>query len=127
MTASATPEPGPLAPKIDDRKEPRVPVSWRGQMSLPNGMRTQIRIKDVSESGIGIVSPDPVPQMSRVAIAMSVPDLTNPSHSVALNGTLLVAYVVIQGHDYRIGGTWTDLPAAQRDMLKHIIKRQRFG
>jgi hypothetical protein len=127
MTA-ATPETGPRpAPKIDDRKEPRIPVSWRGQLALPNGMRTEVRVKDVSESGIGIVSPDPVPNMSRISVAMAVPDLIDPGRSVTVTGQLSVAYVVVQRHDYRIGGQWVDLPNAQREMLKQVIKRHRFG
>lgn len=127
MTADAPDSIPRSAPKIEDRKEPRIPVSWRGQMSLSNGMRSQIRIRDISESGIGMVSPDPVPNMTRVSVSMNVPDLTDPSRSVTVNGSLLVAYVVIQGHDYRLGGTWVDLPPAQREMFKQIIKRHRFG
>lgn len=127
MTA-ATPDPGPRpAPRIDERKEPRVPVSWRGQMALPNGMRTEVRIKDISDSGIGIVSPDPVPNMARVTMSMAVPDLIDPSRSITVTGQLSVAYVVIQRHDYRIGGQWIDLPNAQREMLKQWVKRHRFG
>lgn len=127
MTAAAPPDNIRPAPKIDDRKEPRLPVSWRGQITMPNGMRDNVRIRDISESGVGMLSPSPVPNQSLITVTMGVPDLTDPSRSVSVTGQLRVAFVVIQGHDYRIGGQWADLPAALRDMLKQYIKRSRFG
>ncbi len=128
MTADAAPDNIPKpAPKIDDRKEPRLPVSWRGQVALPNGMKDNVRIRDISESGLGMVAPNPVPNNSVVTISMGVPDLTDPARTVTVTGKLRVAFVVIQGHDYRIGGQWSDIPPAMREMLKQIIKRHRFG
>jgi hypothetical protein len=128
MTADAPPDGLPKpAPKIDDRKEPRLPVSWRGQIALPNGMRDNVRVRDISESGVGMVAPNPVPNNSTVTLSMGVPDLTDPARSVTVTGKIHVAFVVIQGHDYRIGGQWVELPAGQRDLLKMVIKRHRFG
>jgi len=115
------------APKIDDRKEPRLPVSWRGQVALSNGMKDNVRIRDISESGLGMLAPNPVPNNSLITVSMGVPDLTDPSRSVTVTGSLRVAFVVIQGHDYRIGGQWADLQPAMREMLKQFIKRSRFG
>jgi len=127
MTADAPPDQLRPAPKIDDRKEPRIPVSWRGQIAMPNGMRDSVRIRDVSESGIGLVAPNPVPNNSVITVSMAMPDLTDASRTVTVTGLLKVAFVVIQGHDYRIGGQWADLQPALREMIKQLIKRQRFG
>jgi hypothetical protein len=128
MTAAVPPEDGlKPAPRIDDRKEPRIPVSWRGQLVMPNGLRDNVRVRDISESGLGMVAPNPVPNGSVITISMGVPDLTDPSRTITVTGKVCVAFVVIQGHDYRIGGQWVDLPSAQRDMIKMVIKRGRFG
>jgi hypothetical protein len=115
------------APQIDGRREPRVAVSWRAMFRLPNGRVIETRVRDISESGLGLVCGDPVPTNTPIEIAVAVPDLVDVARSITIKGKVRCPYVVINGHDYRIGAQWAELDNASREMLKHHIKRQRYA
>lgn len=121
-----TPQP-PSAPQIDARAEPRVSVAWRGMMLLPDKRAFEVRIKDISDSGLGIVAPQAVPNFTVVNVAVMVPDLIDATRSVTVRGKFRTAYVVIHGHDYRVGGVWNELDKASAELLKQHVRRHRYA
>ncbi|MEO8299206.1 MAG: PilZ domain-containing protein [Burkholderiales bacterium] len=119
---------GPGGPaQIDSRREPRVAVSWRALFRLPDGKTMEVRVRDISESGLGLLSENAIPQNVALDLALAVPDLIDASRTITVIGKLRAVYVVINRHDYRIGAVWAELDNASREMIRQHIKRGRYG
>ena len=113
------------ATKIDARKEHRVKVSWPARVQLPGGKVVELRVRDLSESGVGLVSDLHIPASTVLNFAMGVPGLNEPTKITPVTGTIRTTYVVLQGPDLCCGGTWVSLPADSRDLLDKWIRRLR--
>ena len=57
----ASPLPGLPSPSADSRKEQRVKVSWPARVQLPNGRVIELRVRDLSESGLGLLTEQHIP------------------------------------------------------------------
>ena len=117
--------PFPVAAPPDSRKEQRVKVSWPGRVQLPNGRVVELRVRDLSESGIGMTTGAHIPANTVLTFAMGVPGLNDPSKIVPVTATIKTTYVVVQGRDLVCGAHWVSLPADGRDLLDKWIRRLR--
>ena len=117
--------PLPGVPAVDGRKEHRVKVSWPARVQLPNGKVLELRVRDLSESGVGLVTDVNIPAYTVLNFAMGVPGLHEASKITPVTGTIKTTYVVIQGRDLCCGGMWVSLPADSRDLLDKWIRRLR--
>ena len=113
------------APSADSRKEHRVKVSWPARVQLPNGKVIELRVRDLSESGVGLVTTQHIPPSSVLNFAMGVPGLNEATRIVPVTGTIKTTYVVVEGPDLMCGGMWVTLPADSRDLLDKWIRRLR--
>ena len=113
------------APSADSRKEHRVKVSWPARVQLPNGKVIELRVRDLSESGVGLVTTQHIPPSSVLNFAMGVPGLNEATRIVPVTGTIKTTYVVVKGPDLMCGGMWVSLPADSRDLLDKWIRRLR--
>ncbi len=113
------------APSADSRKEHRVKVSWPARVQLPNGKVMELRVRDLSESGVGLVTTQHIPPSSVFNFAMGVPGLNEATRIVPVTGTIKTTYVVVKGPDLMCGGMWVTLPADSRDLLDKWIRRLR--
>jgi hypothetical protein len=113
------------APSADSRKEHRVKVSWPARVQLPNGKVIELRVRDLSESGVGLVTTQHIPPSSVLNFAMGVPGLNEATRIVPVTGTIKTTYVVVKGPDLMCGGMWVTLPADSRDLLDKWIRRLR--
>ena len=109
----------------DGRKEHRVKVSWPARVQLPNGKVIELRVRDLSESGVGLVTTQHIPPSSVLNFAMGVPGLNEATRIVPVTGTIKTTYVVVKGPDLMCGGMWVTLPADSRDLLDKWIRRLR--
>ena len=107
------------------RKEHRVKVSWPARVQLPNGKVVELRVRDLSESGVGLMTTVHIPPSTVLNFAMGVPDLTTPTKITPVTGTVRTTYVVLQGREMYCGGTWVSLSADHRDLLENWIRRLR--
>ena len=113
------------APTAESRKEPRVKVSWPGRVQLPGGRVVDLRVRDLSESGVGLLTNTSIPANSVLNFAMGVPGLHDPAKITPVTGTIKTTYLVLQGADLCCGGMWVSLPESSREMLNKWIRRLR--
>jgi hypothetical protein len=109
----------------DGRREPRVKVSWPARMQLPNGRVLELRTRDLSASGVGLLTPSHIPANAVVNFAMGVPGLDQPQTITPVSGTVKTTYLVVQGPDIYCGGMWVNLPHASRELLDQWIRKLR--
>ncbi len=117
--------PFPTASPADGRKERRVKVSWPARVQLPSGKVLELRVRDLSESGVGLTSDVHIPANTVLNFAMGVPGLDEPTRITPVTGTIKTTYVVVQGPDLVCGGMWVSLPSTGRDLLDKWIRRLR--
>jgi hypothetical protein len=122
----STPLPLPL-PRgtADGRREQRVKVSWPARVQLPNGKVIELRVRDLSDSGVGLLTDQHIPPSTVLNFAMGVPGLDQPRQITPVTGTIKTTYVVVQGRDMVCGGMWVSLPASARELLGKWIQRLR--
>ena len=124
------PPPSPVfptaaAPSAESRKEQRVKVSWPARVQLPNGKVVDLRVRDLSESGVGLLTDTSIPANSVLNFAMGVPGIHDPAKITPVTGTIKTTYLVLQGRDLCCGGMWVSLPEDSREMLNKWIRRLR--
>ena len=113
------------AAPVEGRKEQRVKVSWPGRVQLSNGKVFELRVRDLSESGVGLLTGHRIPPDTVLNFAMGVPGLHEATKITPVTGTIKTSYVVVQGPDLVCGGTWVTLPAESRELLDKWIRRLR--
>ncbi|MEP6505058.1 MAG: PilZ domain-containing protein [Betaproteobacteria bacterium] len=129
--APAPPSPvkpaNPFAPAshAEGRKEHRVKVSWPARVQLPGGKVLELRVRDLSESGVGLMTDFHIPPSTVLNFAIGVPGLNEPTKITPVTGTIKTTYVVVQGRDLVCGGMWVTLPQDSRELLDKWIRRLR--
>jgi hypothetical protein len=124
-STSLASSPLPMAAPSDNRREQRVKVSWPARVQLPNGKVIELRVRDLSESGVGLITQFHIPPSTVLNFAVGVPGLNEPTKITPVTGTIKTTYVVVQGRDLCCGGTWVSLPPDGRDLLDKWIRRLR--
>jgi len=113
------------APSAESRKEQRVKVSWPARVQLPGGRVIDLRVRDLSESGVGLLTSTSIPANSVLTFAVGVPGLNDPAKITPVMGTIKTTYLVLQGPDLCCGGMWVSLPDESRELLNKWIRRLR--
>jgi hypothetical protein len=124
----APPAPAPpthAPPAAEARRELRVKVSWPARVQLPNGRVVDLRVRDLAESGVGLVSEVSIPANTVLTFAVGVPGLADPTRITPVVGTIRTTYLVLQGRDLCCGGTWVNLPDDARDLLHKWVQKLR--
>ena len=116
----------PVRGSIESRREPRFTVTWRGRLTLPDGQVQEVRIRDISEKGVGLLSDLPLPSNTVMLLVLGVPDLKDLSRIMAVPVHINSAYVVMQNHDFRVGGTWVDLNDTVRTLLQAWTRKLSY-
>jgi hypothetical protein len=116
----------PVRGTIDSRKEPRYSVTWRGRLVLPDGQVQEVRVRDISEKGVGLLADFPVPSNTVMQLVLGVPDLRDLTRIMAVPVYINTAYVVMQSHDFRVGGTWVDLGDSVRELLQGWTRKLSY-
>ncbi len=109
----------------EGRKEQRVKVSWPARVQIPSGKVIELRVRDLSESGVGLLTTVNIPAASVLKFAMGVPGLHEPTRITPVTGTIKTTYMVLQGPDICCGGMWVTLPEESRELLNKWIRRLR--
>jgi len=121
----ASPLPGASSAAAEGRAEQRVKVSWPARVQLPNGKVIELRVRDLSESGVGLLTTHHIPPSSVLNFAVGVPGLHEATRITPVTGTIKTTYVVVKGNDLFCGGMWVSLPADGRELLDKWIRRLR--
>jgi hypothetical protein len=113
---------------IDARREPRYPVHWRAGLKLPNGRIVELRVKDISESGMGLVATEAVPSAAAtLEVRVRVPDPGDPAQAVDVAGKVKVAYVAMRGYEFAVGMTWVERDEADRELMSRWMRKLHLG
>ena len=112
-------------PPVDSRKEHRVKVSWPARVQLPGGKVIELRVRDLSEAGVGLLTDIHIPPSTVLNFAMGVPGLNEPTKITPVTGTIKTTYVVVQGRDLHCGGMWVSLSSDDRELLDKWIRKLR--
>ena len=128
--ASPAPPPGepaaaPGKPAVEARRESRVKVSWPARCQLPNGKVVELRLRDLSEGGVGLVTQQHLPPSTVLNFAVGVPGFNDPTKIVPVTGTIRTTYVVLQGRDLFCGAQFLSLPDDGRELIVKWIRRLR--
>ena len=95
----------------DSRTNLRVKVLWPARMQLPEGRVIELKVRDVSESGVGLVSDKDIPSDTVVNFEMDVPRPDEGGKVTPVKGTIKTTYTVVHGAEILCGGTWQGPPA----------------
>lgn len=112
---------------FDARREPRLPVHWRAGLKLPGGRIIELRVKDISESGMGFVADETVPNAATLEVRVRVPDPGNPAQTVDVAGMVKVAYVAVRGYEFAVGVTWAKRNEADRELMSRWMRKVHLG
>jgi len=128
--ARAAPAPAPAPARkpaggVEARSEGRVVVKWPARVLLPGGRVVPLRVRDISESGIGLASDHAIASHAVLRIAVAVPDFNTPGKFTTVTGSFKTAHVTVSGPDLLYGGTWLELDAAARDLIGKWVRRLR--
>ncbi len=101
---------GVAADAPDSRTNLRLEVSWPARMHLPGGRVIDVKVRNVSASGVGLTSDEKIPASILVRFEMDVPRPGDPGKANLVEGTIKTAYAVAQGSEMLGGGTWQAPP-----------------
>ncbi len=108
----------------DSRTYLRVKVRWPARMQLPNGRVIELKVRNISEGGVGLMSAEDIPDCTVVNFEMDVPQPNEGGKIMPAKGTIKTTYTVVHGSESLCGGTW-QMPPAGLDLVNMWIKRLR--
>jgi hypothetical protein len=108
----------------DSRTNLRVEVSWPARMHLPDGQVIELKVRNISEGGLGLVSREPIPAYTVVNLEMGVPPLDEGGQLTPVTAAIKTTYTVAQGSDILCGSAW-QVPPAGLEIVSLWIKRLR--
>jgi hypothetical protein len=109
----------------DSRTRLRVKVSWPARMRLLDGRIIELKVRDISEGGVGLMSDEHIPACTVVNFAMDVPSLDEGGKTTQLEGTIKTTYTRDNGSEILCGGTWVQVPSTGQELVNRWIKRLR--
>ncbi len=115
---------GVAADAPDSRTDLRVQVSWPARMQLPDGHVIELKVRNISEGGVGLMSDEHIPDYTVVSFEMGVPPLDEGGEITPVKGTIKTTYTVVHGSEILCGATW-QVPPAGLELVKMWIKRLR--
>lgn len=108
----------------DSRTKLRVKVSWPARMQLPEGRVVELKVRDVSEGGVGLTSDKDIPSDTVVNFEMDVPQPGEGGGITPVRGTIKTTYTVVHGSEILCGGIW-QAPPAGLELVNAWIERLR--
>jgi hypothetical protein len=108
----------------DSRSKLRVAVSWAARMQLPGGRVIELKVRNVSEGGVGLMSAEDIPACTVVDFEMDVPPPGEGGTTTPVKGVIRTNYTVAQGSAILCGGTW-QAPPVGLELVRGWIDRLR--
>jgi len=108
----------------DSRTILRIDVAWPGRLHLPDGQVVALKVRNISEGGVGLASDRPLPAATVVNFEMDVPPLGGSGGATLVAGVIRTTYAVAQGSEILCGGTWQSPPTG-RALVTTWIERLR--
>jgi len=109
----------------DSRSNLRVDVAWLARMHLPDGRVIELKVRNVSQGGVGLKRDGDIPACAVVDFEMSVPPLDEGGRITPVKGRIRTTGTVAQGSEILCGGTWQEPPAGLELVSMWIKRLQR--
>ena len=122
--ASAIESGGFAADAPDSRTDLRVEVAWPARMQLPDGYVIELKVRNISAGGVGLMSGQRIPACTVVDFEMSVPPLDEGGKITIVKGSIKTTSTVAHGSEIRCGGIWQAAPAGL-ELVNLWIQRLR--
>ena len=123
--ASAIESGGVATDAPDSRTNLRVEVSWPARMRLPDGHVIELKVRNISEGGVGLMSDGHIPAHTVVNFEMGVPPLGEGGEITPVKGTIKTTYTVVHGSGTLCGGPGKDPPAGLELVIMWIKELRR--
>ena len=106
-----------------NRQHARVVVAWKARLIASGGLQVDAKAIDLSEGGLGIVSPNTINGEPEIEVWLAVP--ANDSHSSfqALRVRGRIVFQVYKGGECRIGLQFTAVDDATRNVLRGWVRK----
>ena len=102
---------------FNQRTAPRIVFHRKGHLVGADGHPIPVKTIDISESGVGLMSPHPI--SAKQVCALNIVTLHNAVPELAFQG--MVAYCMLSGtQGYRVGLQYTDIPTQVKSLIRHI-------
>lgn len=108
----------------DSRTDPRTAVSWPARMRLSDGRVIELKVRNISESGVGLLSDEDIPADIVVDLEMDVPPPGEGVGITTVQSAIRTTYKVAHGSEILCGGTW-EAPPAGLEPVSAWIERLR--
>ena len=95
----------------DSRTDLRVKVEWPARMQLSDGHVIDLKVRDISQGGVGLMGDGRIPANTVVNFEMDVPPFDECGEVTPINGTIKTTYTVAHGSEILCGATWQAPPA----------------
>ncbi len=116
---------GVAADAPDARAALRLEVSWPARMHLPDGRVIDLEVRNISESGVGLMAGADVPADIVVDFEMDVPQPDDAGETTPVKGMLKTTYTVAHGAKRLCGGNWQAPPAGLELVTRWIARLRR--
>ena len=108
----------------DSRSKQRVRVAWPARMQLPDGRVAELEVRNISESGMGLMTAEDIPADAVVGLEMDVPRPGQDGEAMTIRGSIRTTYSVVHGAKILCGGTW-QAPPVGLELVNLWIERLR--
>jgi len=114
-------------PTTDARKEPRVQVSWFGELSGEDGRQLPVKVIDLSRSGMGVAGDDKLRRQQLVELRVVVPRLPDLDEQVVMRLRARVVYQMHSGGAWRTGLQFVDPTPEHRAILEPWLLKESIA
>jgi hypothetical protein len=108
----------------DSRTDLRVEVSWPARMQLPDGRVIELKVRNISEGGVGLMSAEDIPARTVVNFEMDAPQPDESGRIASVRGMIKTTYTIVHGSEILCGGIWQGPPAGL-ELVNMWIERLR--
>ena len=115
---------GVAADAPDSRTNLRVEVSWPARMQLPDGRVVELKVRNISQGGVGLMSEVDIPARTVVNFEMDAPQPDEGGEITPVKGMIKTTYTVAHGSEILCGGIWQGPPAGL-ELVNLWIERLR--
>ncbi len=109
----------------DSRTKRRIEVSWPARLRLPGGRAIALKVRNISEHGVGLVGEEEMPARTVVDFEVDVPAQQSGGAATPVAGRIRTTYTVARGSEFLCGASWVDQPAAALGPIHAWILRLR--
>jgi c-di-GMP-binding flagellar brake protein YcgR len=100
------------------RKAPRINVTWRGYIRFDHEKNVPIRIVNISNNGLLLLSPRALMADSEFQLVLEVPHIDNsPNAMHQVNCTVVQTHSVLSGEHFRVGVKFVNVATIHRDLI----------